>query len=216
VTKSIIKNAATASDEASTIDVLVRAFSADPFAQWIWHDPQQYHMHFPSFVRAFGGKAFTHKSAYYVNCFAATALWLPPNVHPDEEKLISVVQRTVSEQIQKDFFRVFELMSRYHPTEPHWYLPLMGVDPEKDLARRCCNTRISSAIATANLPILNLQIRGISPYMKDMTLSYSAKFRRALRLPYSLCYADLDETHPCQQPSLSDEEAKEYLVLNLF
>jgi ribosomal protein S18 acetylase RimI-like enzyme len=129
MTKSIIKNAATASDEASTIDVLVRAFSADPVAQWIWPDPQQYHMHFPSFVRAFGGKAFTHGSAYYVNGYAATALWLPPNVHPDEEKLISLVQRTVSEQIQKDFFPVFELMSRYHPSEPHWYLPLMGVDP---------------------------------------------------------------------------------------
>jgi GNAT superfamily N-acetyltransferase len=86
-------------------------------------------MHFPSFVRAFGGKAFTHESAYYVDGFAATALWLPPNVHPDEEKLISVVQRTVSEQIQKDFFQVFELMSRYHPSELHWYLPLMGVDP---------------------------------------------------------------------------------------
>ena len=129
MTKSIIKNAATASDEASTIDVLVRAFSADPVAHWIQPDSQQYHMHFPSFVRAFGGKAFTHGSAYYVNGYAATALWLPPNVHPDEEKLISLVQRTVSEQIQKDFFPVFELMSRYHPSEPHWYLPLMGVDP---------------------------------------------------------------------------------------
>jgi hypothetical protein len=193
MTKSIIKNAATASDEASTIDVLVRAFSADPVAQWLWHDPQQYHMHFPSFVRAFGGKAFTHESAYYVDGFAATALWLPPNVHPDEEKLISVVQRTVSEQIQKDFFQVFAITQ----------VSLIGIyrlwvstrfNREKDLARRCCNTHLSSAIATANLPILNLQIRGISPYMKDMTLGYSAKFRRALRLPYSLCYADLDET----------------------
>ena len=120
---------ATAADEASTIGVLVRAFSADPVAQWLWHDPQQYYIHFPSFVRAFAGKAFTHGSAYYVNGFAATALWLPPNVHPNEEELISVVQRTVSKQIQKDFFRVFELMNAYHPSEPHWYLPLMGVHP---------------------------------------------------------------------------------------
>src|ERR671915_979535 len=126
----IIKTAVTASDEASSlIDVLVRAFSADPLSRWIWPDSQQYHMYFPSIVRAFGGKAFTHGSAYYVNGYAATALWLPPNVQPDEEKLISLVQRTVSEQIQKDFFPVFELMSRYHPSEPHWYLPLMGVDP---------------------------------------------------------------------------------------
>jgi hypothetical protein len=39
------------------------------------------------------------------------------------------VRRTVSEQIQKDFFSVFEQMGRYHPSEPHWYLPLTGVDP---------------------------------------------------------------------------------------
>jgi len=129
MTKSIIKNAATVSDEASTIDVLVRAFSSDPFAQWIWHDPQQYQRHFPSFIRVFGGEAFTHESAFYIDGFAATALWLPPNVYPDEEKLIRVVQLTAAEQIQKDFFRVFELMSRYHPSEPHWYLPLIGVDP---------------------------------------------------------------------------------------
>jgi ribosomal protein S18 acetylase RimI-like enzyme len=124
----IIKTA-TASDEASTIDVLVRAFSADPVARWVWPDSQQYLMHFPSFVRAFGGKAFTHGSAYYVDGYAGAALWLPPYVRPDEDVLNSVLQRTVSEHIQKDVFAVFEQMGRYHPSEPHWYLPLLGVDP---------------------------------------------------------------------------------------
>ncbi len=130
MTKSIIKTAATTSDEASTIAVLVRAFSADPVARWIWPDPQQYHMHFPSFVRVFGGKAFIHGSAYCVDGYAA-ALWLPPDVLPDEDTLSSIFQRTVSEQIQKDVFTVFDQMGRYHPSEPHWYLPLMGVDPLK-------------------------------------------------------------------------------------
>jgi GNAT superfamily N-acetyltransferase len=129
MTKPIIKTAATASDEASTIDVLVRAFSTDPVAQWIWPDSQQYHIYFPSFVRVFGGKAFTHGSAYYVDGYAAAALWLPADVLPDEDMLISIFQRSVSEQIQKDVFTVFDQMGRYHPSEPHWYLPLMGVDP---------------------------------------------------------------------------------------
>jgi hypothetical protein len=92
MTKPIIKTAATASDEASTIDVLVRAFSADPAARWVWPDSQQYHMHFPSFVKAFGGKAFTHGSAYYVDGYTGAALWLPPNVHPDEDTLNSIFQ----------------------------------------------------------------------------------------------------------------------------
>jgi GNAT superfamily N-acetyltransferase len=26
-------------------------------------------------------------------------------------------------------FAVFEHMRRYHPSQPHWYLPLIGVDP---------------------------------------------------------------------------------------
>ena len=127
----IIKTAATASDEASIIKVLVRANWADPAARWVWPDSQQFLTHFPSFVRAFGGKAFAHGSAYYVDGYTGAALWLPPDVHPDENALIALLQRTVSEQIQKDFFPVFEQMGRYHPSEPHWYLPLMGVDPSQ-------------------------------------------------------------------------------------
>jgi GNAT superfamily N-acetyltransferase len=126
----IIKTA-TVSDEAPTIDVIVRAFSADPVAQWIWPDSQQYYMYFPSFVRMFGGKAFTHGSAYYIDGYAAAALWLPPDVLPDEDMLISIFKRSVSEQSQEHVFTVFDQMSRYHPSEPHWYLPLMGVDPLK-------------------------------------------------------------------------------------
>jgi len=120
---------ATASDEAPTIDIVVLAFSADPAARWAWPEPQQYLQHFPSFVKAFGGNAFAHGSSYYVNDYAGAALWLPPDVHPDEDALFTLLQRTIPRQIQKDFFAVFEQMGRYHPREPHWYLPLIGVDP---------------------------------------------------------------------------------------
>jgi ribosomal protein S18 acetylase RimI-like enzyme len=124
-----IKTAAAASDEASIIDVLVRAFSADPVSRWVWPDSQQYQMHFPSVIKAFGGKAFTHGTAYYVDGYAGAALWLPPDIHPDKDALNSIFQQTVSEQIQKNVLAVFEQMGRYHPSEPHWYLTLMGVDP---------------------------------------------------------------------------------------
>jgi len=102
----IIKTA-TESDEEYVIDVVVRAF-ADPAARWAWPDQQQYYMHFPSFVKAFAGKAFSRGSAYYIDGYAAAALWLPPNVHPEEDKLMSLVQHTVPEEIQKEFFPVFE------------------------------------------------------------------------------------------------------------
>jgi ribosomal protein S18 acetylase RimI-like enzyme len=120
---------ATASDEASVIAVQVLAFSSDPAARWLWPDLQQYLRHFPIFVQAFGGQAFAHGSAYYLDGYSGAALWLPPDVHPDENVLVPLLQRTVSEHIHNDCFAVFEAMGRYHPTEPHWYLPLIGVDP---------------------------------------------------------------------------------------
>lgn len=128
MTTPIVKTA-TASDEASAIGVLLLAFSADPAARWTWRDPQQYLLHFPRFAKAFGGEAFSRGSAYYSDGFAGAALWLPPEVEPDEDALITLVQGTASEQSREHVFEVLEQMGRYHPSEPHWYLPLMGVDP---------------------------------------------------------------------------------------
>jgi ribosomal protein S18 acetylase RimI-like enzyme len=31
--------------------------------------------------------------------------------------------------VRGDLYSVLEQMARFHPGEPHWYLPLIGVDP---------------------------------------------------------------------------------------
>jgi len=122
---------ATASDEVPAIDAVVLAFSSDPAARWTWPDPHAYLQHFPRFAKAFGGEAFRHASAYRVAGYAGAALWLPPDVHPDEDELMTLLQDTASEHIRNDVFAVLEQMGRYHPTDPHWYLPLIGVDPSQ-------------------------------------------------------------------------------------
>lgn len=117
------------SDEASVIDALKLAFAADPAVRWVWPGPQKYLSHFSSFAKAFGGKAFANKSAHYVGNYSGAALWLPPNVDPDVDQLIELLQNTGSDEAKKDGPEIFEKMSGYHPSEPHWYLPLLGVDP---------------------------------------------------------------------------------------
>jgi len=52
----------------------------------------KYTVNFPSFVRAFGGKAFEQGSAYSIGGFSGVALWLPPGVHPDEETMAALIQ----------------------------------------------------------------------------------------------------------------------------
>lgn len=125
---TIVKTAM-ATDEARVIDALKLAFVADPAARWVWPSPQKYLEHFSIFAKAFGGRAFEHGSAYYVADYVGAALWLPPNVHPDVDTLITLLQSTGSAEAQKDGPVVFEKMGSYHPGEPHWYLPLLGVDP---------------------------------------------------------------------------------------
>ena len=65
---------ATESDEARVIDLLVLAFGTDPGARWTWPDPHQYPIHFREFVKALGGKAFAHQSAYYLESYGGASL----------------------------------------------------------------------------------------------------------------------------------------------
>jgi ribosomal protein S18 acetylase RimI-like enzyme len=123
-----IKSAMT-TDEAAVIAVITLAFSTDPVARWAYPNPHQYLTHMPPMVKAFGGKAVAHGSAYFVDGYAGAALWLPPEVHPDEDELVGVIQRTVAEREKGDLLAVFEQMGSYHPHEPHWYVPLIGVEP---------------------------------------------------------------------------------------
>jgi ribosomal protein S18 acetylase RimI-like enzyme len=128
MTTPIIKTA-TASDEPAVIAVIMLAFGTDPAARWTWPYPRQFLSHFPSVVKAFGGNAFAHQSAYYVEGYRGAALWLPPGVRPDEDALSALLKGTGAAEVQQDLASVFEQMESYHPKEPHWYLPMIGVDP---------------------------------------------------------------------------------------
>ena len=125
---SALVKTATVREENQSVAVVMMGFSTDPVARWTYPDSNGYFTHFPKFIKAFAGKAFENGSAYYVENFAGAALWLPPDVHPDEEALISLIEETISDDIKDDLFAVFEQMGAYHPTEPHWYLPMIGVD----------------------------------------------------------------------------------------
>jgi ribosomal protein S18 acetylase RimI-like enzyme len=122
---------ATRADEATVSSVLVLAFAADPMARWTWADPATYLAHWPAFVRAFGGKAFDRGSAHLAADRSGAALWLPPGVDPDEEAMGAIINRTAPAQLQGDIAALLQQMGRYHPSEPHWYLPLIGVDPAR-------------------------------------------------------------------------------------
>lgn len=120
-----------ATDQQRSIAPLTTAFGNDPVTRWAFPDPHQYLVYFPEFARLFGGKAFDCGTAYCADDFVAAALWLPPGVNSDEEALGGLLQRSVAQRTQEPLFAMLEQMGGYHPAEPHWYLPLIGVDPSR-------------------------------------------------------------------------------------
>ena len=119
---------ATAADEAAVFAVLTLAFSSDPATRWTWPDPKAYLEAFPHFAKAFGGAAFGAGSAHRIGS-AGAALWLPPGVGPDDAAIGALMQRTADAKTAVDGPQIMQQMARYHPKEPHWYLPLIGIDP---------------------------------------------------------------------------------------
>ncbi len=143
--------------------VLVLAFAHDPVARWQYPDPAQYLRLFPSFVRAFGGSAVVQETARYVGEHVGAALWLPPGTDLDH----AAIEATLPEDRRAEITAVSEELSPHHPSEPHWYLPLVGVDPAhqrrgygalllEDTLRRCDRDHVSAYLEStnpANIPL---------------------------------------------------------------
>lgn len=120
---------ATRSDQDRFEAAMTLAFSADPAARWAWPDPLQFINIFMPLVTLFGGKSFDHGSAYVIGDFLGVAQWLPPGVYPDDGPIGELFGRHMSDPHVGEVNFLFEQMSAFHPHEPHWYLPLIGVDP---------------------------------------------------------------------------------------
>ena len=118
-----------AKDKARLADVLTMAFADDPAARWLYPDADRYRYDFPDFVRVFGGNTVELGTAYRVDGDVACALWLPPGEVSDEAGLVDHVERRIEAHRHDEVIAVFEAMGQAPPTQPHWYLPLIGVEP---------------------------------------------------------------------------------------
>jgi ribosomal protein S18 acetylase RimI-like enzyme len=121
---------ASMSDRDPVVTTIVRAFTSDPITRWCWPDDDEYRATMPDITEAFGGRAFDYGSAHCTSDRRGAALWLPPGTSPDEERMDRIAQETIRSSIRDDVFRVMEQMAGFHPVETHWYLPMIGVDPD--------------------------------------------------------------------------------------
>src|SRR5690606_455305 len=118
----------TADEQQHAIQTLVLAFSNDPFMRWMLPDPKLYLDTFADLATALGGQAFEEGTAFCAGDFVAASLWLPSGVHADEAEVGALMERLPAARAEA-MLSIGEELDRSHPVEPHWYLPLIGVDP---------------------------------------------------------------------------------------
>jgi len=118
-------------DNDRAIATLTIAFSSDPVARWFLPDADRYLRYWPQFVTAFAANAFAAGTADSIGDGGGVALWLPPDVGPDDETMAAIAAEAVPESGHDEVFGVMGQMADYHPAERHWYLPVMGVDVAK-------------------------------------------------------------------------------------
>ncbi|WP_425364287.1 GNAT family N-acetyltransferase [Bradyrhizobium barranii] len=120
---------ANASMRARTVWTIVLGFAADPLMRWTWPDPGQYVSSMTQFIKACGGRAFEHGTAYVAGESRAAALWLPPRIHQDEDAPDAIIARSLRPEISEHMAHLRQGIAEHHPSEAHWFLPLIAVDP---------------------------------------------------------------------------------------
>lgn len=152
---------ATRDERPHAVAAIVAALLIDPAARFAWPAARDYLEAMPLAIHEFAGACFDHGTAYVSADLCGAALWLPPGVQPDGEALEKVFRRTAKAEHLDDLLATFEKMDQSHPKEPHWYLPMIGVDPKAqgkghggDLMRhalaRCDQDRALAYLETAN------------------------------------------------------------------
>jgi ribosomal protein S18 acetylase RimI-like enzyme len=116
--------------------VLARAFYDDPVTSWMLPDDRT---RLKALTRAFAGLARYHylpragsEVGVRDDVVGAATLWDPPGQRKPsrlEEVVTMPVMLWAFRSRVPASVRVMELMEKHHPSEPHWYLMLIGSDP---------------------------------------------------------------------------------------
>jgi ribosomal protein S18 acetylase RimI-like enzyme len=118
-------------DVGRCIATLTVAFSADPIIRWFLPDSARFLTHFPQILHLMGDDAFATGTADLADAAAGAALWISPTGSVDQDGIVGLVASSVDADRHEAVFGFLEQMDEHHPTEPHWYLPFIGVDPDR-------------------------------------------------------------------------------------
>lgn len=122
---------ATWDDEENIAAMMTLAFCSDPFIRWLLPDPYSYVKDSETYPGRSSGPAFDNGSAFVTEDMGGAALWLTPGCHVDRQAVSNTEDDFTDPAVLGDSAKLREKSDRYRPSEPHWCLTLIAVDPAK-------------------------------------------------------------------------------------
>jgi len=112
---------------------LARAFDDDPLTMWLFPDAAARRRRLPAFFRSLLRVALPVGEVYTAEDARCAAIWNPPGTFPmgwrTDTRLGLTTTRLVGWRIVTRA-RGLLYFASHHPKEPHWYLQMLGTDPD--------------------------------------------------------------------------------------
>ena len=186
---------ATSEEMSHAVSAIVAAFITDPISRFAWPSPHD-HLHGMRLAaREFAVPSVAHRTAYVSADFCGAALWLPTGVHPNSEALEGIFRDTAKRERLDDLLATFEKMGQWHPDEPHWYLPMIGVEPYaqgkglgaelmRHAVARCDQERSLAYLESSNPRNISLYLRHGFEVMGEIRIGAAPLVTPMLRRPH--------------------------------
>ena len=107
---------------------LALSFFDDPVVSWIIPDDPRRREISPDFFGAIVESYLSNDEIYDVDAGVSTAVWAPPRAE-DDEQLPERLGEVAAENAER-LFEILGLMDEVHPSDPHYYLFLLGTRSE--------------------------------------------------------------------------------------
>mgnify|MGYP001609394289 CR=1 FL=1 len=119
-------------DEECMGALLSVSFTDDPFVRWLMPKSLDFLRDSKKHPRRAYPAAFDSGTVFVIGDFAGAAVWLPPGVKADRSEEIAQAEPSVATEshvFPPEFPALISRSAAYCPSEPHWYLGLIAVDP---------------------------------------------------------------------------------------
>lgn len=183
------------SEVATAASLLARAFAADPFLGYFMADPRRRQLALPPFFGAVLQELIDSRAVYVseqAGRFAGIAAWLPPaSEAPSREarfrgRLASARVRLLFPRAAQQVRSGFETLAADHPSDPHWYLAFVRVEPGQQgqgLGRQLLDPVLEQADSESRLCYLETPFPETRAFYRKLRFVDSAKVRPVAGAP---------------------------------